>query len=116
MRNDTLNQRHLLNPELGDYWHEMFCPILVVVDLYDNVVRCLEKKKAAGQGHWTWDVDKVSEYNKSEFAAKLRYGGDGDLANKTWCDVSPRGHKVFSDHVRAREPYGGRYAKFPPEI
>lgn len=35
---DETNRQHSLYPEVGDYWHEMYTPIAVVVDVSDFVV------------------------------------------------------------------------------
>ena len=38
---NTNNQQSLDNPRPGDYWHEMFCPYFLVVEVKGSVVRVL---------------------------------------------------------------------------
>ena len=41
---DLKNHKALLNPQPGDYWHEMFCPYFIVVKVKGDditVLSCL---------------------------------------------------------------------------
>lgn len=77
--------KHAKNPQPGDYWHEMFTPILLVLKVTRKQVIFLEKVKAVGKDRWTWDVEKVSVLPRKEFKKKLYYS----TMPKTWCDVVP---------------------------
>ena len=70
---DLANQKALAFPQIGDYWHEMFCPYFVIVnkegDKY-RVLSCLGGPKSftrkdelnaqiqVDNGHWGFDYSK----------------------------------------------------------
>lgn len=69
-----VNVEHAMRPRIGDYWHEMFVPILVVVGRLesDDVLVCKTKKDVGGN-RWEWDLTKLEVWD----------------INKFWCDCSP---------------------------
>ncbi len=67
------NNQHRNNPKAGDFWNEMMCPLLLVVDVSELGVLVMEDTKQCGNGHWTWDFDKLKFYNKSEFRKKTKH-------------------------------------------
>ena len=87
MRDQAANIRHRQLPEVGDYWHEMLTPILVVVAaLPRHVVVCREKKSVSAE-RWTWALDKLEIFSRPDFSKYLTYK---TMPDKTWCDVLPR--------------------------
>jgi hypothetical protein len=100
-----LNRIHILDPEVGDYWNEMLTPICVVLGRRPDAVLICETTKPTGPDHWTWDLSRVQWLELGEFAAKLTYGGGGDLRDTTWCNVRPKAHAWARDIAR-REMFG----------
>ena len=67
------NKQALDNPQIGDYWHEMFCPYFVIVNREGKqyrVLSCLDHPKSftgkeelnariqVDSGHWAFDYSK----------------------------------------------------------
>jgi hypothetical protein len=99
------SQEHRIEPKIGDYWHEMFTPILVVVGVTDDAVSVC-KPKSVDHNHWTWDMDKIERMTRDAFAKYVTYEGCGttaeSLKDKCWCDVVPEAHPWVIEHaVRA---------------
>lgn len=87
-----LNTKHRLDPQVGDYWNEMFVPIMVVVGVHpDRVVIC-QTTKSVGKDHWTWDLAKLDTVTREAFA-KIPLYSSLDMGEKTHCDVVPERHK-----------------------
>lgn len=70
---DLRNQKALAFPQIGDYWHEMFCPYFVIVNKEGDkfrVLSCLGGPKSftrkdelnaqieVDNGHWGFDYSK----------------------------------------------------------
>lgn len=70
---DLANQKSLAFPQIGDYWHEMFCPYFVIVNKEGDqfrVLSCLGGPKSftrkdelnarieVDNGHWGFDYAK----------------------------------------------------------
>jgi len=70
---DLHNQKSLAFPQIGDYWHEMFCPYFVIVNKEGDkfrVLSCLGGPKSftrkdelnaqieVDNGHWGFDYSK----------------------------------------------------------
>ena len=99
-----LNLKHRKKPQAGDYWHEMFCPVLLVLDVGPRCVVFLEKKKDVDGRRWTWDTKDISALSPKQFAKRITYS----TMDKTWCDVVP-------DHAEwetfAKDAFAMRAAK-----
>lgn len=91
MRDEAANIQHARNPEVGDYWHEMFCPVMVVLDVTSLHVIICKKKKDVDRDHWTWDVSETKHLTREQFALEPHYS-TAKMAHKFHCDVIPRGH------------------------
>lgn len=83
-----LNERHAVKPKPGDYWHEMFCPICVVLEIDDDCIIYCDKTKPTDEQHWTWDLEKTDIKTVDEFKEWLSYGTIPGF----WCDVLPEQH------------------------
>ena len=70
---NLLNDRGANNPEVGDYWVEMYDPVCLVIAVSDNYVRILEHLKFPRPGKWTWDIDRSRILTRGEFAVLHRY-------------------------------------------
>lgn len=108
------NLKHAKDPQIGDYWHECFTPIAVVVDVSRFSIVLCEKTKSPDEKSWTWDLDKLEVYTKKDFVNRFRYGRVGkpkfkgtddmtSIKNKFWCDVSPKAHEWVIDALDERE-------------
>lgn len=101
--------KHAKNPCVGDYWHEMFVPQRVVVDVTKFAVVTCESTKDVGNDKWTWDLSKLKSYTRKQFLESGRYGsGDKDFVptddfeNIKNCfigNVEPKCHKWVKDAV-----------------
>ena len=83
-----LNCWHSLNPQPGDYWHEMLVPQCVVVFVDEDVVGIVDKTKDAGPGNWTWDLSSLHSVSREEFRTKFEW----DNIPGHWARVEPRSH------------------------
>ena len=87
MRNEDLNLKHANDPQVGDYWNEMFAPCYLIIDRSRLSVSFLDKQTKSDNG-WTWDVVNVKTMTIKEFSKMVRYTSEA-MNNKTWCDVTP---------------------------
>lgn len=81
-----LNYKHAVDPQEGDYWHEMFAPCFLVIERNNFSVSFLEKTKLTEEGRWTWDISQISTSSLNDFTSRLLYSS---MKDKTWCDVNP---------------------------
>jgi hypothetical protein len=96
------NLQHMDFPQPGDYWHEMFCPYLVVLKVLPEGLVICDQKESVDAGHWTWSLGKARLISRSELAEAVRYRNyDGFVA-----DVCPRQHmQTVLEWVEAGEQY-----------
>lgn len=89
-----LTRAHRLNPTVGDYWEDHFCPVMVVLEVTDTTVTIADKTKKVDSNHWTWDEDKVKTITRDEFAKRPLYdkSGQGSIGDRCWCHVHPGSH------------------------
>jgi hypothetical protein len=52
---DEINRIAMESPTPGDYWHEMFCPIFLVLESNEYGVLVQEKMKKVGHDQSEWD-------------------------------------------------------------
>ncbi len=84
-----VNERCAHLPRPGDYWHEMSCPILVVLAVDDSRVCYLDKRVNVDGTHWRWDhLAKPKIVSRDSFRRYLRYDENG----KYWADAIPMAH------------------------
>jgi hypothetical protein len=79
------NQESLKNPRIGDYWHEMFCPYFLVVDVKGDditVLSCLGgiytrkhelNAKIDTKDGWTFDLSKSMVVNREWITKAVKY-------------------------------------------
>jgi hypothetical protein len=89
-----LNLKHAVDPRRGDYWHEMFCPIRVVLRVTGETVTFCEKTKEVDSGHWSWDIEHVQVLPAKSFRQGLEYSS---MKDKFHADVVPGGHVSVAD-------------------
>lgn len=76
------NQEAMLDPQPGDYWHEMLCPYFMVVQVRGDritILNCLESQgpssvKTVDAGHWTFDVCTFMVVNREWISQRVQYG------------------------------------------
>ena len=91
-----LNRKHASEPKIGDYWHEMLCGILVVLNVKpDKVFVC--KEKINDKDGWYWDYSKIETMKRDEFAKYVRF----DSIDGYWCDVVPERMKYAVEEAKA---------------
>lgn len=99
---DDINTRHRLDPKVGDYWHEMFSGIMVVVGRTEDAVIVCDKKRSTPDGGWFWDTTTTRKFTLEEFSAYPTYVGlspTSIMKDKCWCDVVPESQKGVRDLV-----------------
>jgi hypothetical protein len=105
-KQQKLNQQHLLNPQVGDYWMEaMFVPICVIVGRSSDKIFYCDQTKASGPDRWTWETSSIKSKTSSEFKDWLSYNSP-NLKDQTWCDVQPKAHE-WVRKVAMSEIFGG---------
>lgn len=85
MPDQATNLEHIRNPVRGDYWHEMFAPVCVVVSVSEDAVEVCEKFKHV-EDHIEPDYAQTVSIPRAEFGLRFFYNS---MRGKTWCDVSP---------------------------
>lgn len=85
--NDEQNRKALDNPRPGDYWHEMFCPYFLVVNVKGKnitVLSCLGGEKSLNRKHepnakigmgdrWTFDIEKDFVVDREWMEKAVKY-------------------------------------------
>ena len=86
----NLNQAAVENPQVGDYWHEMFSPYFLIVHVNKDkytILNCMSSyspcaKKPVGDTHWTFDVSQSMEVDHAWMADRVKYSSiDGFVAD-----------------------------------
>jgi hypothetical protein len=76
------NQEALDHPQVGDYWHEMFCPYFLIVDILGDkyTVLCAfpndkvaQDARISGKDTWQFDYTKHSVVNKEWIKETVSY-------------------------------------------
>lgn len=76
------NQAAIENPQIGDYWHERFCPYFVIVDIIGDkyIILCAWDYKDEARNArvdlssgWYWDYSKHSVVTKEWLYARVIY-------------------------------------------
>jgi len=93
---DQVNIEHAANPLPGDYWHEMFAPICVVLAVAGGMVVYCDKTRSTDNDHWTWDLSQPSAKTREEFRRWLHYGSE-TMAHLTVGQCEPEAHKWAAD-------------------
>lgn len=91
------NHKALLNPQIGDYWQEMFCPYFIIVNIEDDKYRVLScmggpnsftrkdepnARKEVDGAHWCFDYGQSMLVDRAWIERAVRYGSiDGFVAD-----------------------------------
>lgn len=98
---DALNRKHAEHPQPGDFWHDCYSPICVVLGVAASmVVYCDTPKIVNDEDHWTWDLSLAKRKEKplSEFREWLSYKSE-KMAGKFWAAVIPRRDEWVLEHL-----------------
>ena len=101
---DKHDKEHAKNPKVGDYWHDMFSPVAVVVEVSKHSLVICRTTKQMEDETWTWNLEKLEPVLRKDFEHLFQYGridnksftGTADkdhISNKYWADVIPTAHK-----------------------
>jgi hypothetical protein len=91
-----LNREHAKSPQIGDYWHERFVPILVIVSRSDtNLVVCKTRRDLKDRESWTWELSKLERMTIDELEKYVKYS----TMDEYWCDVVLGAHQWVEDYV-----------------
>lgn len=88
-----LNWKHYNWPEVGDYWHEMFCPYFIVLAVLDDglFIVCDETLRV-DDSHWKFNLALAKQVTIDYFS-KVKYASiDGYCA-----DVVVGNHQAIVD-------------------
>ena len=94
---EQANEQALANPQVGDYWHEMFCPYFIIVNIESDQYRVLScmggpysftrtdeiyAKKDLGDQGWCFDYSKSMLVDRAWIEKAVRYESiDGFVAD-----------------------------------
>ena len=99
----ALSIKHAADPKPGDYWHERFSPVALVLEVTAFHVTYLSKTR---QGtslvmpiSWTWDASHVKVKTRAEFRDWLSY----ESIPGTWALVVPEWKHFAEFRDAARE-------------
>lgn len=92
----SVNRLHEREPKMGDYWHEMFCPFVVVINVLETEVVICESIMPVGPDHWTWDLSKIRKVPIAEFSQMLHYKSEA-MKDKFIYDVVPEAHSFVRE-------------------
>ena len=112
---DLANQKSLAFPQIGDYWHEMFCPYFVIVnkegDKY-RVLSCLGGPKSftrkhelnarieVDSGHWGFDYAKSMLVDHEWIRKTVTYESiDGFVADVVNTEKTQRIAEEWRKHI-----------------
>lgn len=70
-----LNQRCIENPQIGDYWHEMFCVYHLVLDVLANGNLVIAPRDQTVTEHQCFDYKLAHEITKEDHKKLVCYSG-----------------------------------------
>ena len=115
-KQDLANQKALAFPQIGDYWHEMFCPYFVIVNKEGDkfrVLSCLGGPKSftrkdelnaqieVDNGHWGFDYSKSMLVDHEWIRKTVTYESiDGFVADVVQSEKTARIAQEWREHKR----------------
>jgi len=132
-KQDLANQKALAFPQIGDYWHEMFCPYFVIVNKEGDqfrVLSCLGGPKSftrkhelnarieVDSGHWGFDYSKSMLVDHNWIRRTVTYGSvNGFVADVVNTEKTARIAQEWRKHTaqeirREIENLQNRYEEF----
>lgn len=104
-----INLEAMLEPQPGDYWHEMFCPYFLVVQVKGaaiTILNCLphrgvSARKPVDDNHWMFDVSQSMVVDQAWIEKLVRYDSiDGFVADVS--RGSERNQAVVNEWIQHR--------------
>jgi len=89
-----VSQEHAESPMVGDYWHEMFTPIVVILDVRGEWLTICRKRKEVDLQHWEWDLEHEEDIRAHELFEWLSYKSIPGY----WANVAPQKCKETADY------------------
>lgn len=90
------NELHASDPRPGDYWHECFCGVCVVIGrMGGHVIFCRKKTHFPEENKWTWDLEKLEMKSVEDFKKWLAYNSIPGY----WASVEPGCHMWAVEHA-----------------
>lgn len=76
-----MNKQAWAEPQVGDYWHEKFCPYFLIVDIQGDIYTVLcanddpvaQNAKISDNVSWSFDYSKHSVVNKDWIRKTVKY-------------------------------------------
>jgi hypothetical protein len=93
---DLQDMEHAKNPQPGDWWHEMFSPVCVVLAVAAGLVIYCDKTKSTSKDRWTWDLTVRKSKTLQEFHDWLQYN---TIPDRYMASVEPGAHKWVLEHL-----------------
>lgn len=79
-----LNNKHVLNPQIGDKWVGTFADYCYVKNVTDTEVEvCFFRIVDESETKLIWDINRTRVFSKGEFYRHLC------ILSTPWCDVVP---------------------------
>lgn len=71
---ESLEKLCFEQPKIGDFWHEMYCPVLVIVDVHENNdLTICEHTKDTENNTYMFDVSRCRKITRQEFSDKIKW-------------------------------------------
>ena len=70
--NNAANAAAIANPKPGDFWHEMFSPYFIVVDVKQDKITVLNTVIHGDDGYY-FDYDKPTVVDRKWMSERVRY-------------------------------------------
>lgn len=72
-KQQELNEEHVKNPQIGDFWHEMFIPYFLVVEIVTSGVIVLDETISISESHYKFDETKPKFISLESLKERVTY-------------------------------------------
>lgn len=72
-KQQKLNEEHVKNPQIGDFWHEMFSPYFLVVGVVETGVIVLDETISISKSHYKFDETKPKFISLESLKERVTY-------------------------------------------
>lgn len=73
IKQQELNEEHVKNPQIGDFWHEMFGPYFLVVGIVTSGVIVLDEIIFISKNHYKFDETKPKFISLESLKERVTY-------------------------------------------
>lgn len=95
----VLNQKHLDDPKVGDYWHEMFCPYFIITEVRALDITVLDKTIGLPENRFTFDETKPRIIKRSDLAKEVQYSTSDEFMADVMIGEAEKGEQDFERHI-----------------